>query len=349
MSAATNPLSPHPDRMTSASSAGTMRAVVQDRYGSADVLRLAQLPRPGITANEVLLQVHAAGVARATWHVMTGLPYAGRLAFGLRRPRQPVPGLDVAGVVVAVGAAVTMFAEGDEVFGFGRGSFADYAVAHEDKLAIKPATLTFEQAAVVPVSAATALQALTDIGNLQPGQSVLVIGASGAVGGYAVQLAKALEATVTGVASAGKLDWVQSLGADHVIDYTRSDYADGTARYDLILDIAGNPPLSRLRRALTPTGTAVLVGGEEGGHLTGGMHRQLAALALSPFVHQRLTMFVAKQRASDLQRLTDFIQAGTVTPRIARTYPLDEAADAMRHLVAGTARGQIAITTRLLP
>lgn len=351
MSTASNPALPQEADKTSGttpfSSGSTMRAVVQDRYGSADVLHLARIPRPSAAPHEVLLQVCAAGVARATWHVMTGLPYAGRLAFGLRRPKERVPGMDVAGIVVAVGSAVTTFAEGDEVFGVGRGSFAEYAVAHEDKLAVKPPSLTFAQAAVVPISASTALQALTDVGKLQPGQSVLVIGASGAVGGYAVQLAKALGATVTGVASGAKLDWVRSLGADHVIDYTQQDYADGTARYDLILDLAGNPSVSRLRRALAPAGTAVLVGGEAGGHLTGGMNRQLGALALSGLVRQRLTMLLAKQRCSDLERLTDFIRAGLVTPRIDRTYPLADAADAMRHLTDGTARGQIAITMGL--
>lgn len=321
-----------------------MRAIVQDRYGTAEVLRLEQIPRPQIASAEVLLRVRSAGVARGTWHLMTGKPYAGRLVFGLRRPKLRVPGMDVAGTVVAVGSAVTRFAEGDEVFGFGKGSFAEYAVAREDQLARKPASLTFEQAAVVPVSAATALQALTDVGHLRPGQRVLVIGASGAVGGYAVQVAKALGATVTGVASTGKLDFVRSLGADHVIDYTRADWADGIRRYHLVLDIAGNPTLSRLRRALTPAGTAVIVGGEEGGNLTGGMNRQLSALALSLMVRQRLTMFIAKQRASDLDRLTELIEAGTVTPRIDRTYPLEETADAMRSLAAGKGRGQIAIT-----
>lgn len=325
-----------------------MRAVVQDRYGTADVLQLAQIRLPEMADDEVRLRVHAAGLARGTWHLMTGKPYDGRLAFGLRRPRNRVPGMDVAGTVVAVGAAVTRFAEGEQVFGFGKGSFADYAVAREDKLARKPSTISFEQAAVVPVSAVTALQALTDVGHLQSGQSVLVIGASGAVGGYAVQLARALGATVTGVGSTSKLDLVRSFGADHVIDYTRDDWADGARRYDLVLDIAGNPALPRLRRALTPGGTAVIVGGEEGGNLTGGMNRQLSALAWSLFVRQRLTMFIAKQRASDLERLTDLIEAGLVTPRIDRTYPLEETADAMRYLAAGQARGQIAITTGLL-
>jgi NADPH:quinone reductase-like Zn-dependent oxidoreductase len=273
---------------------------------------------------------------------MTGQPYLMRLVSGIRRPKHPVPGTDVAGTVIAVGSAVTRFAAGDEVFGFGKGSFAEYAVAREDKLARKPVNASFEQAAVVPVSAATALQALCDVGHVEQGQTVLIIGASGGVGSYAVQLAKAFGAAVTGVCSTTKLDLVRSLGADHVIDYTRDYFADGTHRYDLILDIAGNPPLSRLRRALTPTGTAVIVGGEEGGNLT-GMNRQLRALALSPFVRQRLTMFIAKQHSGDLERLTDLIEAGTVTPSIDRTYALDQGPEAMRYLEAGNARGKVAI------
>lgn len=321
----------------------TMQAVVQDTYGSADVLRLARITRPEVADSEVLVRVHAAGLDRGTWHLMTGTPYLLRLAVGLRGPRNPVPGMDLAGTVVTIGSAVTRFAVGDEVFGFGKGSFAEYAVAREDKLARKPVNLSFEQAAVVPVSAATALQALTDVGRVEPGQTVLVIGASGGVGSYAVQLAKAFGTEVTGVCSTVKLDLVRSLGADHVIDYTRDDFADGGRRYDLIIDIAGNPSLSRLRRALTPTGTAVIVGGEEGGNLT-GMTRQLRALALSRFVRQRLTMFIAKQRARDLERLTDLIEAGRVAPSVDRTYPLDGAAEAMRQLEAGKVRGKVAIT-----
>ncbi len=330
----------HNDR---ASDVSTMQAIVQDRYGSTDVLKVATIPTPAIAAGEVLVRVRAAGLARATWHLMTGKPYAARLAVGLRRPRNPVPGLDLAGTVVAVGSQVSRFADGDEVYGFGKGSLAEYAVAREDKLARKPANLAFDQAAVVPVSAATALQALTDVGHLRHGQSVLVIGAAGAVGSYAVQIAKAMGATVTGVASTGKLDLVRSFGADRVIDYTRNDWADGAARYDLVLDMAGNPALSRLRRALTPVGTAIIVGGEDGGPLTGGMNRQLSALALSPFVRQRLTMLIAKQRSSDLDRLTELIEAGAVIPRLDQTYPLQQTAEAMRYLAAGQARGQIAI------
>jgi len=252
--------------------------------------------------------------------------------------------MDVAGVVVAVGAAVTGFVPGDEVYGFGRGSFAEYTAARESKLSRKPVNLTFEQAAVVPVSAGTALQALTDSGHIRDGQTVLVIGASGGVGSYAVQLAKAFGAEVTGVCSTGKLDLVRSLGADHVLDYTREDFADGSHRYDLVLDIAGNPTLSRLRRALTATGTAVITGGEEGGSFSGGMNRQLRAMVLSPFLRQRLTMFIAKQRSGDLARLTELIESGTVTPSIGRTYPLEEAAQAIRDLEAGRVRGKAAIT-----
>lgn len=325
----------------------TMRAIVQDSYGSADVLRPAQIPRPRIADNEVLVQVHAAGLDRGTWHLMTGKPYLLRLVFGFRRPKNQVPGSDVAGTVSAVGPAVTGFAPGDEVFGFGKGAFAEYAVVRGDKLARKPANLTFEQAAVVPVSASTALQGLCDVGHLQRGQKVLIIGASGGVGSFAVQLAKAVGAEVTGVCRTAKLDFVRSLGADHVIDYTTADFADGAHHYDLILDIAGNPGLSRLRRALTANGTAVITGGEDGGNFSGGMNRQFRALALSALIRQRLTMFTGKVRSSDLQRLTEFVDAGTVTPRIDRTYPLERVPEAMRHLDAGQVRGKVAITIQV--
>jgi len=320
-----------------------MRAIVQDRYGAADVLRLAEAPTPTPAEHEVLIHVRAAGVDRGTWHLMTGRPYLGRLAFGVRRPRNPVPGLDVAGVVVCVGSAVTRFTVGDEVYGFGRGSFADYTVARENKLSRKPVNLSFAHASVVPVSAVTALQALTDSGRLEAGQTVLVIGASGGVGSFAVQLAKALGAEVTGVCSTPKLDLVRKLGADHVLDYTREDFADGRRRYDLVIDIGGNPTLSRLRRALAPHGTVVITGGEEGGSFSGGMNRQFRAVGLSPFVRQRLTMFIAKQRAADLERLTGLIESGKVVPSLDRTYPLGEAPDAIRYLEAGRALGKVAI------
>jgi NADPH:quinone reductase-like Zn-dependent oxidoreductase len=332
--------------MTSAADAtNTMRAIVQDRYGSADVLRIAEVGRPEIADGEVLVRVQAAGLDRGTWHVMTGQPYLMRiLGFGFRRPKNRVPGLDVAGTVEAVGSAVTRFSPGDEVFGISRGSFAEYAAVLEDKLARKPANLTFEQAAVVPISAGTALQALTDAGNVDPGQHVLIIGASGGVGSYAVQLAKAFGAEVTGVCSTPKLDLVRALGADHLIDYTQQDFADGAATYDLILDIGGNSPLSRLRGALTPSGTLVIVGGEEGGKWTGGFGRSLRAPLLSPFVGQRLTMLASKERASDQERLTPLIEAGKVTPNIDSTFPLDRVPEAMRHLETGKVRGKIAIT-----
>jgi NADPH:quinone reductase-like Zn-dependent oxidoreductase len=330
---------------TSPATAGTMQAIVQDRYGSTDVLRYEQTARPEIADTEVLVRVRAAGLDRGTWHMMAGRPYLLRiLGFGFRRPKNPVPGIDVAGTVAAVGSAVTKFSVGDEVFGMSRGSFAEYAAANEDKLARKPANLSFEQAAVVPISAGTALQGLADVGHLEQGQKVLVLGASGGVGSYAVQLAKAFGAEVTGVSSTQKLDLVRSLGADHVIDYTREDFADGSHRYDLILDIGGNPALSRLRRALTPTGTAVIVGGEEGGKWTGGFGRTLRAPILSLFVRQRLAMLASKERGSDLERVSPLIEAGKVMPSVESTYPLDQVPAAIRHLEAGKVRGKVAIT-----
>ena len=323
----------------------TMQAVVQHEYGSADVLRVEQIHLPTIADGEVLVRVHAAGLDRGTWHVMAGLPYLFRLMGpGLRTPRNPVPGLDVAGTVAAVGAAVTRFEAGDEVFGISQGSFAEYARAREDKLAHKPANLTFDQAAVVAVSGLTALQGLRDLGRVLPGQHVLIVGASGGVGTFAVQIAKAFGALVTGVCSTAKLDLVRSVGADHVIDYTQDDFAAGPQRYDLILDIGGNAPLSRLRRALTPSGTLVIVGGENGGRWIGGFDRQLRAVALSPFVRQRLTMKTPKEHYTDLERLGQLIVAGDLTPIIDKTYPLHQAPDAMRHLQAGQARGKLVIT-----
>ena len=319
-----------------------MHAIVQDAYGPADGWHAAEIELPVIADEEALVKVSAAGLDRGTWHLMTGLPYLGRLAFGVRKPKDRVPGRDLAGMVVAVGSSVRRFAVGDSVFGVGRGSFAEYATAREDKLARKPANVTFEQAAVVPISGLTAIQAVRDAGRLQAGQRVLIVGASGGVGSYAVQLAKAFGANVTGVCSTPKIDFVRSLGADRVIDYTKDDFSGGSQHYDLIVDIGGNATLSRLRRALTDKGTLVIVGGEGGGKLT-GMGRQLRALMLSPFVSQRLTMLVSKENSADLERLTELIETGAVTPAIDRTYPLDEAGDAMRHLVAGQAQGKIAI------
>jgi len=326
-----------------AKTTATMRAVVQDRYGSSEVLRPARVPRPVIADNQVLLHVSAAGLDRGTELLMTGKPYVARLFVGLRKPKNPIPGRDAAGTVAAVGSSVTRFAVGDEVYGVAPGSFAEYAVAREDKLARKPTKLSFAQAAAIPVSAGTALQALVDAGRVQAGQSVLVVGASGGVGTYAVQLAKAFGAEVTGVASTAKVDLVTSLGADHVIDYTREDFANGTRRYDLILDIGGSTPVRRLRRALRPRGTLVFVGGENSGNLT-GLGRQLRGALISPFLRQRLVLLVAKERAADLQRLTGLIENGKVIPSVDRTYPLDEAPDAMRLLENGRVRGKVVIT-----
>jgi NADPH:quinone reductase-like Zn-dependent oxidoreductase len=322
-----------------------MRAIVQDTYGSTDALRLAEIDTPTIAADEVLVKVRAAGMDRGTSHSMTGTPYLMRImGYGFRGPKNRVPGLDVAGTVAAIGADVTRFRVGDEVFGISKGSYAEYAAAREDKLAPKPAGLTFEQAAVVPISALTAIQGIRDAGRIEAGQKVLIIGASGGVGTYAVQLAKAYEAEVTGVCSTGKIDLVRSIGADHVVDYTKEDFADGVHHYDLILDIGGNSRLSRLRRALTHKGTLAIVGGEEKGNVTGGFGRQLRALMLSPFVSQRLTMVVAKEHHADLEPLSRFIDAGQVIPIIDKTYPLADVPDAMRHLEAGHARGKISIT-----
>ena len=322
-----------------------MRAVVQDAYGPPGLLRLANIDRPGIEANDVLVEVRAAGLDRGTSHLLWGKPYLMRMmGFGFSRPKSPVPGLDVAGTVVAIGSDVTRFVPGDEVFGIARGSFAQYAAAREDKLAHKPASLSFEQAAVVPVSGCTALQALRDSGRVKAGDRVLIIGASGGVGTYAVQLAKAFGAHVTGVSSSAKLDLVRSIGADEVIDYTRVDFADGDHRYDLILDIGGNSRLARLRQALTPTGTLVIVGGEEGGNLTGGIDRQIRALVLSLFVRQRLTMVVGKEHRGDLEVLSRLIEDGLVSPVIDQTYPLARVPEAIGYLEAGNVRGKVAIT-----
>lgn len=322
----------------------TMKAIVQRAYGSADVLRLDRHPLPQIAADEVLIRVRAAGMDRGTWHMMTGQPYLLRvLGFGFRGPKNPVPGRDVAGVVVEVGSAVTRFGIGDEVFGVSRGSYAEFAAAQEGKLARKPARLSFEQAAVVPISGGTALQA-AEAGGIARGQKVLILGASGGVGSFAVQLAKASGAEVTGVCGRAKADLVRSLGADHVLDYARDDFADWAQTYDVILDVGGNPSLSRLRKALTPGGTAVIVGGESGGRLTGGLGRSLRAPLLSLFVRERMVPLASKERASDLERLVPLLESGAVKPSVDSTYDLEHVAEAMRHLEAGRVRGKVAIT-----
>ena len=322
-----------------------MKAIVRYKYGSPDVLGLRETDKPEIGDDEVLVRVHAAGVDRGVWHLMTGLAYAIRLAgYGLRAPKNPILGRDLAGVVEAVGKNVTRFRPGDEVFGIGEGSFAEYALAREDKLAPRPENLTFEQAAVVAISGLTALQGLRDHGRVELGQEVLIIGASGGVGTYAVQLAKAFGARVTGVCSTTKVEMVRSIGADHVIDYTREDFAEGAQHYELILDIGGNSSLTRLRRALTPKGTLVIVGGEGGGRWLGGTDRQLRAMMLSPLVGQKLGTFINKENHEDLIVLKELIESGKVTPVIDRTYPLAEVPEAIRYLEEGHARGKVVIS-----
>ncbi len=322
-----------------------MKAIVQDTYGSTDVLQLRDIDKPEIAGDEALIRVRAAGVDRGVWHLMTGLPYPIRVAgYGLRAPKTPVPGTDVAGIVEAVGEGVTRFEPGDEVFGIGKGTYAQYARAPESKLAPKPANLTFEQAAALAVSGLTALQGLRDHGKLRPGQQVLIIGASGGAGTFAVQLAKAFGAGVTAVCSTAKVDMVRALGADHVLDYTRDDFADGRHSYDLILDIGGNSSLSRLRHALTPKGTLVIAGGETGGRWLGGSDRQMRALVLSRFVSQHLGTFICRENHEDMLALKELVEAGKVTPVIDRTFPLSEAREAIRYMHEGHARGKVVIT-----
>lgn len=323
----------------------TMKAIIQDRYGSPDLLALQGIDKPEIGDDDVLVRVHAAGLHIGDWHLMTGLPYLMRImGFGLRAPKARVRGTDVAGTVEAVGKKVTRFQAGDEVFGTCDGSFAEYACAREDMLAPKPVNLTFEQAAAVPTSACTALQALRDTGEIQPGQQVLIIGASGGVGMFAVQIAQSFGAEVTGVCSTAKVDMVRSIGADHVIDYTQEDFTRSGQRYDLILDMGGNRSLSQLRRALTPRGTLVLVGGEGGNRWIGAVGRSLRALVVSPFVSQNLRMIFATAKTEDLRFLKALIEAAKVTPVIDRRYPLSAAPDAIRYLTEGHARGKIVIT-----
>jgi NADPH:quinone reductase-like Zn-dependent oxidoreductase len=323
---------------------GGMKAIVQDSYRPADVLRLADVDEPAIGGDEVLVRVRAAGVDRGVWHLMTGLPYPVRLAgYGLRAPKQRVPGMDLAGVVEVVGRRVTRFRPGDEVFGIGTGTFAELARAPERKLAPRPASLGFEQAAVLAISGLTALQGLRDHGKVRAGAKVLVLGASGGVGSYAVQVAKALGAEVSAVCSAAKAELVRDLGADRVLDYAREDFAAAGERYDVILDTGGNASLRRLRRALTPKGTLVIVGAETGGRWLGGTDRPLRALIASPFVGQRLKPFISRERYEDMLALEELVEAGKVRPALDRTFPLAEAPDAIRYLEQGRARGKVAV------
>jgi NADPH:quinone reductase-like Zn-dependent oxidoreductase len=321
-----------------------MRAVRQQHYGGTEQLELVEVDPPVPGKGEVLVRVAAAGVDRGTWHVMTGRPLVARLGLGLRRPRYPVPGRDVAGVVEAVGPGVTSVAVGDEVIGTADGSFAELAVVPERRLTRKPPALSFVEAAVLPVSGLTALNAVHDTAQVRAGQQVLVTGASGGVGTYVVQLAAARGAQVTAVCSGAKADLVRELGATDVIDYTCEDVDRDGRRYDVIIDIAGNRPLSQLRRSLAHDGTLVVVGGEGGGRWLGGLQRQLGAVLLSPFVKQRLTAVVSKEKGDDMARLAALVEQGQLRPVVDRTFPLAEAPAAIDYLDSGATRGKVAVT-----
>jgi NADPH:quinone reductase-like Zn-dependent oxidoreductase len=320
-----------------------MKAIVQNRYGAAEALTFDDVDRPGFGEDQVLVQVVAAGVDRGALHFMTGRPYLMRLGTGLRAPKVAVPGVSFAGRVEGVGAKVTGFRPGDEVYGAARGAYAEYVAAPQSKVAHKPPELTFEQAAVLPYASFAALQAVREHGKVKPGQQVLVVGASGAVGSITVQLAKAFGAEVTGVCGPRGVDLARSLGADHVIDYTREDFTEGGRRYDVVLDVFGRTPVRRLRRVLTPHGRLVIVGGE-GDRWIGGIHRQLGAMLLSPFVGQQLRVFVAKEDAETLRVVNDLVAAGRVKPVLDRSYPLVQTADAVARLEAGSGSGRLAVT-----
>ena len=323
-----------------------MKAVVQDTYGSAEVLGLRDIAKPDIGDHDVLVRVRAAGVNIADWAIMSGLPFIARPAplYGLRKPNNGVRGTDVAGVVEAVGRGVTRFLPGDEVFGWSTGSFAEYAAASEDELALKPINVTFEQAAAVPMAGLVALQALRDHGKVRAGQKVLINGASGGIGTFAVQIAKSLGADVTGVCSTRNVGLVRSLGADHVIDYTREDFTRNGERYDFILDNVANHSLSDLRRALTPTGTLVPNGGGFDNHWFASGGRIIRAVVLFRFGSQTLGNFLVSKKQTDLVVLKELIEAGTVAPVIDRTYPMSETRQAMGYIGAGHTQGKVAIT-----
>jgi len=325
---------------------GTIKSIVQDQYGGApeEVLRLADVAKPEIGDNEILVRVHAASVDRGTWHLMTGLPYAMRvMGFGFRRPKAPNPGRALAGTVDSIGKDVTELKPGDEVYGTCDGSFAEYVRASGSRLAPKPANLSFEQAAAVPVSGVAALQAVRDGAHVEAGQKVLVIGASGGVGTFALQIAKAFGAEVTGVCSTAKVDLVRGLGADHVVDYTTGDVASGGHLYDAIVDTGGNRRLSQLREALTPHGRLVIVGGETDGRWLGGADRMLRALLLSAFVGQKLGALSTSENSRDLMVLRELLEAGKITSAIDRSFPLNDVAGAIRRVQEGHARGKVVI------
>jgi NADPH:quinone reductase-like Zn-dependent oxidoreductase len=321
-----------------------MKAITYHRYGPPEVLGLEEVDEPVVQDDDVLVRVRAASVNPRDWHFLRGLPYVVR-PVGLRRPKSGVLGSDIAGQVEAVGKAVTRFRPGEEVFAFVlSGAFAEHAAVPEAVLGHKPATLSFEQAATVPLAALTALQGLRDHGRVQPGQKVLILGASGGVGTFAVQLAKSYGAEVTGVSSARNLELVRSLGADHVIDYTREDFTRSGQRYDLIFQLAGTRSPSDLRRALTPKGTLVLSSGESEGRWIGPLGRVVKAAVLSPFLRQRLVTFEAKQSKDDLRVLKELVESGRLSPVIDRTYPLIETSEAIRYLETGHARGKVVVT-----
>jgi NADPH:quinone reductase-like Zn-dependent oxidoreductase/FtsP/CotA-like multicopper oxidase with cupredoxin domain len=340
------PLDRQIEATAAASGTDTMWAIVHEEYGHApeDVLRRDEVSKPTIGDDEVLIRIRAASVDRGTWHIMAGLPYPIRVAgFGLRKPKYLNPGRSLAGTIESVGQNVTEYKPGDEVYGTCDASFAEYAAGWPARLAPKPSNLSFEQAAAVPVSGLAALQAVRDRARVQAGQKVLIIGASGGVGTFAVQIAKAFGAEVTGVCSTAKSDMVRALGADHVVDYTRDDFADGEHHYDVIVDIGGNRGLSHLRRALTPRGRLVIVGGETDGRWLGGIDRQLRATLLSPFVSQKLGSFISSENAEDLTALRELIESGQVTPAIDRTYPLSDVPEAIRYVSEGRARGKVVV------
>jgi 2-desacetyl-2-hydroxyethyl bacteriochlorophyllide A dehydrogenase len=324
-----------------------MKAIVQDEYGPADVLKLEDVDMPAAGKGEVVVRVLAASVHIGDWHVMMGLPYLIRAVvpgMGFRAPKARVRGMDVAGRVETAGADVTQLRPGDEVFGIAKGSFAEFAPARADKIVAKPVNLTFDQAAACPISGLAALQGVRDKAKVQPGQKVLIIGAGGAVGTFAVQIAKAFGAHVTGVCSTSKVELVRSLGAAEVIDYTSEDFAENGTRYDAILDTAGARSVPSLRRSLTPKGTLVIVGSEGGGRWFGGFGRNLRAQMLSPFVSQKLGLFASKEKGEDLVVLKELIEAGKVKPVIDTEYPLNQVPDAFRRLEQGHARGKVVIT-----
>jgi NADPH:quinone reductase-like Zn-dependent oxidoreductase len=322
-----------------------MKAIVYHEYGSPDVLELREIDKPVVKDDEVLVRVRAASANPADWHFMRGLPYVMRPQSGLGKPKNRVLGRDIAGQVEAVGKDVTRFRPGDEVFAnVETGGFAEYTCVSEGFLVLKPANLTFEQAAAVPLAALTALQGLRDAGQVQPGQKVLIIGASGGVGTFAVQIAKSFGADVTGVCSTRNVEMVRSMGADHVIDYSQEDFTQSGQKYDLILQLAGTSSPSECRRALTSKGTLVLSSGESGGRWIGPVDRIIKAVVLSPFVSQKLGSFLAKPNEDDLQFMKELIEAGKVTPVIDRTYSLSEAPEAIRYLEEGHARGKVVIT-----